>query len=185
MSTDKTTKSAILSAFNASLRGIDYPADQIQNDYGYSDFLDNGQRRTVDIAAFGSAVPSLRTCNIAVSVEDAVTADGLVRLRALGAPLLFAYDLQTAQTSRWRMTSDGSPVPLDLSRRIPIERLPDYFSDKRQEWNPEAFRQARTAVFRQEKAQLDFFDLGLLPTLESELQRKLSKQIQKIADLSR
>ncbi len=184
-STDKPKKSAIIKAFNEGLREIGYSSDQIQQAYGYSNFLDAGQRQTVDLAAFGNAVPSLRTCNIAVSVEDHVTPERLVRLRALGAPLLFAYDLQNEQISRWRMTSDGLPAPLDLSLHIQIDRLPAYFFDNKKEWNPEAFRQARTAVFQQGISQLDFLDLGLLPTLESELQRKLSHQIQNISTQSR
>lgn len=185
MSINDNTKDVILDAFEAGLRKIDYPAVQIQKSYDYSDFLNDGQRRTVDLAAFGSGIPSLRTCNIAVSIEENVSAASLARLRALGAPLLFAYDIQSQHISRWRMTSDGMPIPLDLSKHIRVDRLPEYFFEKRQEWNPEAFRQARTAVFQQGAAQLDFLDLGLLPTLEGELQRKLSKQIQKIADQSR
>lgn len=185
MMTETSPKAALLTAFRDALQRIDYPAGQIQEDYGYSDFLGDGQRQTVDLAAFGNAVPSLRTCNIGVMIEKEVTAQRLVRLRALGAPLLFSYDFQRAQVSRWRMTRGGLPEQLDSPRDVSPDRLPDYFHDHRGEWNPEAFRQARAATFRQEASQLDFFDRGLLPALEGELQNKLSRQIQNIAARSR
>lgn len=173
-----------LQAFDDGLRGIGYPSSQIQRAYGYSDFLGNGQRQTVDLAAFGSAVPSLRTCNIGVVVRSNVTATELVRLRALGAPLLFTYDTRKSQISRWRMSADGLPDVLGVENLRPDE-FPRYFADHTEEWEPDAFRQARTAIYREEEQQFDFFDLGLLPALEDQLRRKLSNQIQKIASDSR
>jgi type I restriction-modification system DNA methylase subunit len=172
-------------AFEDSLRGIGYPSEQIHPEYGYSDFLGNGQRLTIDLAAFGGSVPSLRTCNIGVLIESHIAEQELVRVRALGAPLLFTYDLSQGKLGRWKIPEEGPPSLLESPANLTLDGLPGYFAEHRYEWQPEAFRQARTATFQAEAPQLDFFDLGLLPALEGQLQIKLSAHFQAIASRSR
>lgn len=178
-------KEKVIRAFLESLHLIDYPDSHIQREYGYSDFLGNGQRLSADLAAFGNAVPSLRTCNIAVAVEAQPTPDRMERLRSLGAPLLFAFDTHQKVLSRWRVPARGLPEKLESLLDFALDSLPAYFAEHRAQWNPESFRQARTAIFRDTAAQLDFFDAGLLPELEDKLRRKLSTQLQNIAARSR
>jgi hypothetical protein len=183
--TTSRDKAKVLEAFEDGLQGIGYSADHIHLEYGYSDFLGEGQRLTIDLAAFGGSVPSLRTCNIGVLIENHIAEKELVRVRSLGAPLLFTYDLSQGRLRRWKMPQDGPLLLLDSPDNLTLDALPVYFAEHRAEWQPEAFRQARTATFHAENPQLDFFDLGLLPSLEGQLQVKLSAHLQAIAARSR
>ncbi len=153
------------------LGAIGYAEGLVQERYRFADYSGTGTAgtvRTIDLAAFGQEPPSTKTACIGAVLGER-TADELVPYRALGAPQILA--LANGTVDRWMMVADGPPKWLD---RFPSARLLETLTEKRAEWGPQAILRAKAISFDLPAIQLDFFDLGLVPTVERIVRKKLN-----------
>jgi len=70
-----------------------------------------------------------------------------------------------------------------LLERVPATQLPALFARYRDSWTPQALHRAMALGLPRGPVQSDFVDLGLLPAIEQEVQRKLHQTMAGVLDL--
>ncbi|MCI0387521.1 MAG: N-6 DNA methylase [Acidobacteria bacterium] len=130
--------------------------------------------RQVSLAAFAHSPHDSRSACIAVveSISDPET--DVVACRSLGAPLVFMC--RSNELWFWKQRADK---PQFVSR-IPEPTLPRFFEKHRNEFSPESVYRAKTWARFDKYYQLDFVDVGLMPVVEAEAGRRLSKFIERV-----
>lgn len=154
------------------LIGLGYKGDDLlRTDYAFGDwFEDSIPRRSVPLAAFGHSPPSYSTACFAVLLrEQALGGDSLGFLRALGAPLVF--EVTPSGVTQWAI---GAGVT--KTRKIfagGSERLARAFEENAKAWSGPEMLRVKNLSIRSPYRQLDLFDYGLIPALESHIRTKL------------
>jgi hypothetical protein len=136
--------------------------------------------RNIDLAAFAQAPPSYRSACFGVVVLPQNGCDGAEAIRqyqALGAPQILGLNSEMAEVQRWKIVAEGVP---QLIERIDPAHLRNAILEHQKEWNPEQILRAKSIGFRAGAVQLDFFDFGLVPTIESIVQDKLDTLLQQV-----
>lgn len=161
------------------LRDIGYVDGLLHRDYEFADFLAPSYPvLRVPLAAFAQDPPSYRNACLGVILgEDELE---ILNYRALGAPQLL--QIGQREVRRWKVTSSGRP---QLLQRIAPEGLLSTIREQRNDWGPERILRARSIAFDATPIQLDFFDVGLLPTIEAVVNKKLDRLLRDTLAASR
>ncbi|NQT51114.1 N-6 DNA methylase [bacterium] len=149
-----------------------------QRAYAYADFFGAAlATRTVDLVAFAREPLSYDTaCIAAVCANGSRDAELVVRLRALGAPLVFEVTTH-GEAVRWQVSGRSEPRRLDV---IPANHIRQAFWRRRAEWDPDTVFRAKCIPESPRARQLDFFDLGLMPAIGEAASRKLSELLEDV-----
>lgn len=165
------------------LKEIGYRDNLLRDTYPFADVLaETSPTREIPLAAFAQEPTSYRSACFGVTVLDHYTPDTLQQYRALGAPQILVLSPASDTVQRWRMTATGEPVFIE---RIASEHLLSAFQANRSEWSPDAVLRAKSIGFARGPVQLDFFDTGLLPTLEGITHRKLDYLFRDVLAISK
>ena len=179
--TSAYTATELLDTTRNSLLAIGYRDELMRSDYMFTDPLAPLQpRRSISLAAFAQEPPSYRSACFGVVVLPQNGNGGVEAVRqyqALGAPQILSLQPQTAEVQRWKILAEGMP---QLIERIEPAHLRNVILEHRQEWSPEQILRAKSIGFRSGAVQLDFFDFGLVPTIESIVQNKLDTLLQHV-----
>ena len=172
----------MFAAVRANLEKIGYVGDLIQEDYAFRDFLSaSGKAKAsvprIELAAFAQWPPSYRNACFGVTTPTTDSAAAITPFRALGAPQVLALYPAKRRVRRWKISATGDPVMLN---EFGFDAIASTFKQYEKEWAPQRVLDARTLVFADAAAQLDFFDAGLLPALEASLRVRLERDIQHI-----
>ena len=153
-------------------RSTGYREEAILRNFAFPDVLDpDTPTRRVALAAFTRTPPSYRCAAFAVAAGgNTQTATLVAAHRALGAPLLFT--IHREHLSLWQVRGDA---PRLLREHMPLEQVPALFEANRRDWHPDAIHRAKSISAVDKLHQLDFVDLGLLPTVESEIHARLDQ----------
>lgn len=164
------TYDALLSVIHRACIDIAYRDELVVQDYQYADLLAApGQRRNAALAAFAQEPTSYRTACLAV-VDEAPHPSLIAAHRALGAPVVISAHRHDSDAHIWRMTAAGDPR---LIESIARDDLPNLIRRQLHTWGPTHILRAKMIGGPTPARQLDFFDLGLLPALETEVHQKL------------
>lgn len=163
---------------------LGYTENLLHEDYAFSGTVSakRNSKETqsrADLVAFSQTLPSFRTACIGFSFQPGETPQTLTRFRSLGAPLLFSINLDTDKADYWKMPSTGLPQRIDS---VSLKDISHLFDEKKQQWSPDTIERARAIGFQPGAAQLDFFDAGYLPALETQLSEKLKRDLNRILD---
>lgn len=153
------------------LADIGYTKALLRENYDYAllspDCADTGR---VDLAAFGATPPSYRNACIGVAVANGRPGEALVsRCRDLGAPQIL--EVCTDALHRWGFDGQGRPWHIE---QVPRNDVPNLFDVHKTAWAPQSILRAKALHQNdQETRQLDFYDAGFFPLIESLVKKKL------------
>jgi len=157
----------------AGLRDIGYQDSLLKQEYSFVDLrTDNYEIRTVQLAAFAQEPPSYRNACFGVVISPHDGYEDVMDYMALGAPQIFTLHPETQKVCRWTFRSKENPILIDC---IEPDQLQTTIVAHKDVWNPEKMLRTKSIGFGKETFQLDFFDAGLIPTLESFVYAKLDK----------
>ncbi len=171
------TVKALLTTVKEGLRDIGYRDDLLREKYGFVDILAQDQLREIEFAAFAQEPPSYRNACIGVTVPSHDSPEAIQVYRALGAPQILSLHPQAHIIRRWKIPAQGNPIPIGT---IEPSELYTTIQAHRDEWSPERVLRAKSIGFASDPIQLDFFDIGLLPTLEELVHSKLGSLLEKV-----
>jgi len=158
------------SALDVAMQGllaIGYAESLLRRDYQFAETVRPVDTvHSIPLAAFAQEPSSYRTACIGVCVARPDM--DLAAYRSLGAPLLL--EVADDEVRRWKMTAEGAP---ELLERIVPEFLHETIIQHGAEWGPNAILRTRSIAFDNAPVQLDFYDIGLIPVIESHVRRKL------------
>lgn len=158
-----------LLSIERELRGLGYEAAAMHRHYSFADVLAvAADTRTVALAAFTQTPESFRSAAFGVVEGEIDSAAAVMANRALGAPIFFSIDKD--EVGVWAVGARKAPRLLD---RVPASQLTALFARYRDSWTPQALHRAKALGVPRGRVQVDFIDLGLLPAIEREVQRKL------------
>lgn len=164
---------ALLATARRGLYELGYQDRLLQENYDFADPLTDGAVKQIPLAAFGQEPLSYRTACLGVTIAQDDHFGDPRSYRALGAPQILM--LHPDQVSRWKMTATGAPALLE---RFPSDRLLEVLRRRRAEWEPASVLRAKSVAFGASPIQLDFYDAGLVPTIEAVVRAKLDVLIQ-------
>lgn len=161
-------QTAAFQGLKSELNALGYVGGLLHENYQFADVLSPQYGvRHIPLAAFAQEPPSYRNASFGVAVANGTSGPNLVQdHKSLGAPQIF--EINGDSVLRWKVTSEGAP---ELLEEVHTEHLSRLFSHHRSEWLPQRILQAKSDSST--ATQLDFFDLGLIPLLESEARNKL------------
>ena len=172
------TVKALLTTVKKGLRDIGYRDDLLREHYGFVDILAQDQPlRQIELAAFAQEPPSYRNACIGITIPSYDGPEAIRVYRALGAPQILALHPKAHMIRRWKIPAQGDPIPIDT---IEPSQLYTTIQAHRDEWNPERVLRAKSIGFATAPVQLDFFDIGLLPTLEELVHSKLDNLLEEV-----
>lgn len=174
----------ILDLAKAGFLAIGYGTNLLRDNYQFADiFAPNHPVRNIELAIFAQDPPSYRSaCFGFTRIDgDLHSAEQLENYRALGAPQFFIIQPTKRLVNRWKMTAAGKP---QFVEQIDTDRLPNAIMEHKVEWNPDTMLRARSISSKGTPVQLDMFDLGLLPLIEGEIQRKLDDLLRRVISSS-
>ncbi len=167
------TSRTLLNTIREGLLDIGYRADLLQENYSFTDlFAPEQPLRSVELGAFALEPPSYRNACFGVVVPPYHGPEAIIKYRSLGAPQIFALHVDRQEIFCWKIFAHSSPVLID---KIEFYNLRNAINSRRAEWKPETILRAKSIRFMKEPFQLDFFDIGLVPTLESIVYEKLDR----------
>ena len=157
-------KPTVLTAARDGLREIGYVPALIREGYAFSDVLSDNSVEFVDLAAFSHDPPSYRSACMAMAVTEREDPDYVRRFNSIGAPQMLT--VRDDETKRWKMTPVGDPQLLET---FPTHALRTVLREHRQQWSPDVISRAKLSSIDTTPYQLDFYDEGLLPAIETVL----------------
>ena len=167
------TGNTLLTMVKSGLRDIGYQDSLLKQEYSFVDvFTDDYKIRTVNLAAFAQEPPSYRNACFGVVISPHDEPEAVMEYMALGAPQIFTLHPETQKVCRWSFRSKEKPILMEC---IEPDQLEATIVAHKEVWNPEKVLRAKSIGFGKEAIQLDFFDAGLMPTLESFVYAKLDK----------
>lgn len=167
------TGNTLLTMVKSGLRDIGYQDSLLKQEYSFVDvFTDDYKIRTVKLAAFAQEPPSYRNACFGVVISPHDEPEAVMEYMALGAPQIFTLHPETQKVCRWSFRSKEKPILMEC---IEPNQLEATIVAHKEVWNPEKVLRTKSIGFGKEAIQLDFFDVGLIPTLESFVYAKLDK----------
>jgi len=162
---------------------IGYEPEYLVRDYGFKDlFVQGTPERRVPLAVFGWKPFSYDSACLAVIVSNGKSgADLVTDFRALGAPI--ALEVGEGRLAAWKVGSDARAT--EKRDEVGEKDIGKLFKKYEQEWSSEQIIRAKNIPFDLGPKQLDFFDLGLIPALESHIREKLDRLIPDTLNASR
>jgi hypothetical protein len=180
-SADSTTN--LLALARAGLHDIGYRDELLQHNYSFPDVLQESvPTHHIDLAAFAQEPFSYRSACFGVALLHQHGPKSIQPYRALGAPQILALHPASNEVFRWKIPAQGNPT---LIERIEADHLRAAFLDHANEWKPEAVLRAKSIGLARGPVQLDFFDAGLMPVLESLVYKKLDRLLQDVIATSK
>jgi hypothetical protein len=175
--TDQQTADRLLDITRDGLMALGYTRELLRENYPFVDLtVATSPVERVPLAAFGQEPPSYRTACFAVALIPNGVPSGLRRYASLGAPQLVTLHPRDNTIGRWMVRAKTEPELIE--QLTPLE-FQERLSERRQEWSPQEILRAKT-IKQAGPRQLDFFDVGLVPTLESAVQRKLDELLREV-----
>jgi hypothetical protein len=175
---EEYTIRALLETFRGGLLDIGYQEDLLQENYGFTDmFAPEQPLRSVELGAFALEPPSYRNACFGVVAPPYPSPEAIVNYRSLGAPQIFAWHADTEEIFCWKIFAHDTPV---LIEKIEAAHIRNAIHFHRDEWKPETILRAKSIRFTNEPVQLDFFDGGLIPALESIVYKKLDRLLNEV-----
>ena len=163
---------ALIAAARESLIDIGYHEQLLQEQYSFADvFASDEHLCSVELAAFAQEPPTYRNVCFGFVTPPDESPAAIMAYRALGAPQIFAFHPQQGKIHRWQIRAREMP---EFIESIEPAHLRNAILAHRDGWNPERIFRAKSIRFMSEPMQLDFFDVGLIPTLEEYVHEKLS-----------
>ncbi len=152
------------------LEQLGYTGGLLQEKYAFTDILSPGLSvKEIPLATFSQEPLSYHSACFGVVSGNGKSDISLVsEYRSLGAPQIF--EITPNGLRRWGITSTGQPKFID---EVDAGNILTLFERHRYQWTPDNFNRTRSAPQKQLAHQLDFFDAGLLPLLDHEVQIKL------------
>ncbi len=167
------TSSTLLTMVRSGLRDIGYRDSLLKQEYSFVDvFTDDYKIRTVNLAAFAQEPTSYRNACFGVVISPRDEPEAVMEYMALGAPQIFTLHPETQKVCRWSFRSKEKPILMEC---IEPDQLEATIVAHKEVWNPGKVLRAKSIAFGREAIQLDFFDVGLIPALESFVYAKLDK----------
>jgi len=174
---EQQTADRLLGITRDGLMALGYSRELLRENYPFVDLtLPASPVERVPLAAFAQEPPSYRTACFGVALVADGAPDRLRRYASLGAPQLVTLHPRDNTIGRWMVRAETEPellerlAPAEFQQRL-IERQP--------EWNPQEILRAKT-IKQPGPRQLDFFDVGLVPMLESAVQSKLDELLREV-----
>lgn len=155
----------LFEAVEQCLGAIGYTSELLHRDYP---FADAEQETRIPLAAFAQEPPSYR--NACFGVVFGSDEESLSDYWWLGAPQLL--QIRDKSVYRWKVAS-GHKV--EFIEEIQADNLLSTFRRHESEWRPESILRARSIAYNRGALQLDFYDLGLLPAIESAVRPRLDR----------
>jgi len=162
---------------------IGYEPEYLVSDYGFKDlFVQGTPERHVPLAVFGRKPFSYNSACLAVIVSNGKSgADLVTDFRALGAPI--ALEVGEGRLAAWKVGRDARAT--EKRDEVGEKDIGKLFKKYEQEWSAKQIIRAKNIPFDLGPKQLDFFDLGLIPALESHIREKLDRLIPDTLNASR
>ena len=160
--------------FETTVKGLErlgYHNGLSERDYGFLDYFANSER-VVPLAAFGQLPPSYKTACFGVLLSSGDGPQGphlIAEYRSLGAP--FHFEVRSDRVALWVVGQDIENTRIQKEFRK--EELRAAFRLHVNDWSPESVLRAKNIEFPRKNPQFDFYDFGLIPALEDQIQRKL------------
>ena len=172
----------MLAAIREQLVILGYEGELLQEDYDFRDFMTESSEAVspvsrIKLAAFAQSPPSYRDTCFGVALPDDDSPESIAKYRALGAPQVLALHPNEGFVRPWSIGASAAPEPQDA---FPYRDIADTFQNRFGEWTPTRMRDARSGTSSGAAAQLDFFDLGLIPALDFALDSQLTGDIEHI-----
>ncbi len=175
---EKLTDIELLTMARDGLRDIGYRDELLRENYPFADILDNREpERRIHLAAFAQEPPSYRNACFGVTIPQHDGPEAIRSYLALGAPQILALHPTDSEIRLWRMAAQGKP---ELIEHIEPEKLRATIRARKSDWNPNHVLRAKSIGFSSDPTQLDFFDIGLVPTLDEIVQKKLDKLLRDV-----
>ena len=158
------------------LAQLGYIDGLLQENYQFTDILGPQlSLRTIPLATFAQEPISYNNACFGVVISNGQSGIPLVSgYRSLGAPHII--EIRQNEIRRWKMTSQGNPKLLEV---ISPEHIMGLFESHKQIWSPDQILRAKSMGEEDFAAQLDFFDIGLLPLIDGEVQEKLDSLLRR------
>ncbi len=170
---ERYTAEEFLHEAHEGLRDIGYQDELLRSTYQFADmFARNSPLRTIAIAGFAQEPPSYRNACIGIAVPSHQGSAAIAEYKALGAPQILALHPTDKKIFRWKILAQGQP---ELLETIEATYLRNAIQAHRAEWNPEHILRAKSIRFSGAAVQLDFYDTGLIPALETHVYDKLDR----------
>lgn len=171
-----TPVSSVYGQVKDGLRNIGYFGGLLREEYQFADVL--GQIYSVcsiPLAAFAQEPPSYRNACFGAVISDGDSGAPLVSAyRSLGAPQVL--EIRQDEIYRWKMTAQGPP---QLVESVSAEHLSGFFSYHKSDWSPDQMLRAKCLTVPEVAPQLDFYDIGLLPVIDTQVQEKLDQLLRR------
>lgn len=168
-----------LAAIEKELIGIGYRAEAIIRGYTFADVLsEQGESRSICLAAFTQTPESYRSAAFGVVVPDGEVEPEVAAHQALGAPLILSID--ATGVAVWRVSGQERPEFLE---RVDLDSLPKLFRRNAKLWSRDSVHRAKSLGQTHKEHQLDFVDLGLIPAIEREIHAKLDRLLEEVIGL--
>ncbi len=153
---------------------IGYSNNLLKEEYSFADMFASDQPlRKIELAVFSQEPPSYRNaCFGFVSLpSNRNDSEAIMSYRALGAPQLFSLHWQEEKIYHWQVRAQEKPTFIEA---VDFAHFRTMITAHKDEWNPEHIFRAKSIRFMSGPTQLDFFDVGLTPTLEDHVHEKLN-----------
>jgi hypothetical protein len=175
------TVTEIYDQVKIGLKTIGYSGNLQKESYIFADILGSTYSlSTVSLATFAQDPPSYRNACFGVVKANGLSGESLVsRYRSLGAPQII--EIVDRGIRRWRMTSVGNPQFLE---HVDTENIIRLFEAHKADWSPERILRAKSISNKEIEGQLDFFDTGLIPLIDSQVQTKLDTLLRRTVALT-
>ena len=171
VSFQSATQEELFRATVGGLEQLGYRNGLLEHDYGFLDYFTNS-RSVVPLTAFGQSPPSYKTACFGVLLpsRDGPHGPHLVEEhKSLGAP--FHLEVCSDRVALWVVGK--STESTRLQREFHNGELHEAFRQHVDDWSPESVLRAKNIAFPQRNPQFDFYDFGLIPALEVQIEQKL------------
>ena len=159
-------------SIKAPLRECGYRPDLLRTDVSF------GNNQTAPLVAFAQSPADSRSACVAVLSAASGPKAVVEACRPLGSPLVFVCFQDTLQW--WKQGTKSA----EFLESIPAKDVKRFFENNLEKLKPEAVYRAKTWGRFQQKYQLSFVDLGLLPLVEEQVGKSLGHLIeQNVAEL--
>lgn len=157
-----------ISSIKSKLVDCGYRADLLRANYRISD-----DQTVKPMVGFAQLPLDARSSCVAVLESQGDPRSEVEQCRPTGAPLVFVCAENSLQW--WRQ---GAEKP-HLEDTIRVDRVDDFFEQKRDDFSPNAIYRAKTWGRFRTEFQLSFVDVGLMPLVEEEVGKSLEQLIER------
>lgn len=165
-----TVQEELFMATIGGLEQLGYHGGLLEHNYGFLDYFTSSER-VVPLAAFGQSPPSYKTACFGVLLPtNGLGGSRLVdQHKSLGAP--FHLEVCSDRVVLWVVGQNAESTR--IQREFRIGELREAFIRHVDDWSPESVLRAKNIAFPRKNPQFDFFDFGLIPALEFQIEQKL------------